>query len=158
MNTGRCKIIIGSIIVAMALASSAVHAQPSCPADGKEKGWAEKKEVKRQELYKELNVTEEQKKALEENKNKHREEMKALFTQEKEKRALISQELQKGALDMARINQINDELKKLQAQMSDQRLERILEVRRILTPDQFKKFISKIEERANRSKDKFKGK
>ena len=48
---------------------------------------------------------------------------------------------------MEKIDQINGDLKKMMAQMLDYRLERILEVRKILTPEQFKKFTSQVESR-----------
>ena len=60
---------------------------------------------------------------------------------------MIRQELQKDQLNMDSINQINSELKNLQAQILDRRLEGILEVRKVLTPEQFKKFTDRTEER-----------
>ena len=81
---------------------------------------------------------------LDENKSKHREGMKAFFNAIKGTRDSMRRELQKEKLDMAKINQINDEMKKLEAQMSDRRLEGILEVRKILSPEQFKKFTEKM--------------
>lgn len=156
MNIKKINLIAVSVITMLALVSPAIYAQGGADS-GKEKEWAQKKEARRQELYKELNLSKEQKKALEENKNKHREQMKALFNEMKEKRSLAQQELQKDALDMAKINQANNDLKKLQAQMLDYRLQHILEVRNILTPEQFKKFMVRMEEKMGRFKNKHKG-
>lgn len=156
MNIKKFNIIAVSVITMLALVSPAIYAQ-GCAYSDKEKVWVQKKEAKRQELYKELNVSEEQRKALEENKNKHREQMKALFNEMKEKKTLIRQELQKDTLDMAKINQVNGDLKKLQAQMLDYRLQHVLEVRKILTPEQFKKFMAKMEEKMGHFKNKHKG-
>lgn len=152
------KTIIVSVVSVLMLLSGVSYAQPSGGTDTKqEKAWAEKKEARRQELYKDLNLSDEQKKALEENKSKGREQMKALFTDMRAKREAIRQELQKDTLDMAKIDQINGELKNLQAQLLDHRLEHILAVRKILTPEQFKKFISKMEEKSQEWKGKHKG-
>ena len=60
------------------------------------------------------------------------------------------------ALNIGKITQINNELKILSAQMLDRKLEGILEVRKILTPEQFKKFMTKTEgwhERFGRKRD-----
>lgn len=114
---------------------------------------ADKMESRRQEMYKDLNLSDAQKQELEASRNKTREEMKAIFAASKESRAALSRELQKEKLDMGRISQINGELKKLNAQMFDYRLRSILEVRKILTPEQFKTFTKKTEERI-RHKDK----
>lgn len=157
MNTKKIGVIAVSLIAILALASSAACAQSSGASGEQKKAFMEKKEAKRQELYKELNLSEEQKKLLEENRNKHKERMKTLFAGMKEKMTFMRQELQKDTLDTAKINQTNNELKKLQTDMLDYRLDRILEVRKILTPEQFKKFMSKIEEPAGRFKNKHKG-
>ncbi len=141
------KINMLLVVCVLALCSPAIYAYPNDTGHARGKEFKEKVEAKRQELYKDLNLTDQQKRALEENKNKRREQTKALFNEMKEKRQLLSQELQKDELNMEKINQANNELKNLQAQMLDNRLASILEVRKILTPEQFKKFIGKMEER-----------
>jgi Spy/CpxP family protein refolding chaperone len=111
----------------------------------------------RDQIYKDLNLTAEQKKLLDENKNQNRQEMKALFQSIKDKRALLQQELQKDQLDMGKINQIQGEMKEFQGKMLDRRLTGILEVRKILTPEQFKKFLSHTDEHQGHSKSQPKG-
>ena len=145
------KIIALLIIGALVMSSGALYAAGD-KCDQGEKGARGNAIAARHNIYKDLNLTEEQKKMLEENKAKHKEEMKTLFAAMKETRISMRQELQKETLDMAKINQINDELKKLQAQTVDHRLESVLVVRKILSPDQFKKFMSKMEEKAEHFK------
>ena len=101
-----------------------------------------------------LNLSDTQKKLLEENKKVRREEMKSLFSQMKEKKEAIRNELQKAELNIGKITQINNELKILSAQMLDHKLEGILEVRKILTPEQFKKFMAKMGQRQEHFKEK----
>ena len=72
--------------------------------------------------------------------------MKALFNDIETQEAAMKQELQKQNLDTGKIDQLNNELKKLQSQLLDQRLAATLEVRKILSPEQFKKFMAKMEE------------
>ena len=112
---------------------------------------AGKMQAKRQGFYSELGLSEGQKKLLEENRNKHKEESKALFSQSKEKMALLRQELQEEPLNTGKIYQTNNELKKLQSEVLDNRVERIMEVRKILTAEQFKKFLAKIDKRQGKS-------
>ena len=148
----KLKSMLFSIALILALSAPAVYAQPGEAESGQKKPVQEKMEARHQEFYKDLDLSDSQKKLLEENKNNHRDQMKAMLDQIKDKKASIRQELQKDTLNMARINQINDELKKLEDRMLDYRLERILEVRKILTPEQFKKFITKMEAGGGRFK------
>ncbi len=156
MNVKRIKIIVLSIAALLTVSSPVLYAY-SCSDKScrQEKGVKCKMETGRQGIYKDLNLSDEQNKALEENKNKHRDGMKALFGEVKEKKASIRGELQKGELDMAKITQLNNDLKKLEAQMLDRKLEGILEVRKILTPEQFKKFMAKMEKKTGHFKPNF---
>ena len=102
--------------------------------------WHEMKEKRTQKIYAQLNLTDEQKKQLEDNKQKNREQKKALFKQMKSSKETLVQEFMKPDLDMNKINAIHAQIKALQAQMADNRMGSILAVRKILTPEQFKKF------------------
>lgn len=101
----------------------------------------EHREKKIQEIYAQLDLTDEQKKVLENNKTLSRQQMKTLFESMKPLRDSLNQELMKADLDMNRINEIQSQIKAVQSQIADNRLNSILEVRRILTPEQFAKFI-----------------
>lgn len=149
------KIVASAVIAAVLLASSAVYAYDPAAECTQKKAFAEKKEAKKEALYKNLNLTEEQKKALEANKTQTREQVKVLYQQVKDKTAMLRQELQGDTLNMDKINQINGELKNLQAQILDQKLQGILGVRKILTPEQFKKFMAEIQLRAKNGKNKW---
>lgn len=87
-----------------------------------------------------LNLTEEQKKQLEGNWQKEREAMKIIFEQIKSNREALDQELAKLTPDMNKINDLQSQWKTLQSQMADNRLNSTLEVKKILTPEQFTKF------------------
>ncbi len=99
-----------------------------------------KMDEKMAEVHKELGVTPEQEQKLKEYREKNHEQMKALQEQLKQKRDAIRQELEKADFNEAQVKTIHNELKSLLSQKEDLRLEGILEVRKILTPDQFKKF------------------
>ena len=98
-------------------------------------------EEKRQNIWDQLNLTPEQKKQLEENKAKNREAMKAVFEKMKSYRESLKTELMKPELDMNKINGIQAQIKALQSQMVDDRLNSILGVRSVLTREQFEKFL-----------------
>jgi Spy/CpxP family protein refolding chaperone len=154
--TRRNQLRIMCLMVPLLLATPAVFATP--PDNGPEGDKVTAENGPRKDwMDKDLNLTEDQKKMLEANKNQNREGMKTLFQSIKEKRSLIREELQKSQLDIGKINQIQGELKELQAKMLDHRLEGILEVRKILTPEQFKKFMANMEEHKGRNKNHPKG-
>lgn len=134
-------LVIGALVAAAPLA----YAGPGPDKEGRSKEWKEKWEAKRQKLYEQLQLTDEQKKALDENKKQSRENRKSAAKAMKDNMDLIRQELQKPELDMARITQIQNELKASQIRMLDARLDGILAARKILTPEQFSKFMEKME-------------
>ena len=143
--------MVGALI---GLSVSVIYAAPAIPATQQKEAFVKKMDTKRQKIYNDLGLTEEQRRLLEENKNRHREQTKALFTQLCQKMNALRQELEKSELNMQEIYQVNNELKQLQTQMLDNRLERILEVRKILTPEQFRKFEDKMNERMEHFKNK----
>jgi len=93
-----------------------------------------------QEIYKQLDLTDEQKKQLEANKQQHRTVMESVRRELKSDKEALRAELMKPQLDMSRINSIHHQIKDLQNQMEDNKLNSILAVRSILTPEQFSKF------------------
>jgi len=93
-----------------------------------------------QDIYKQLHLTETQKKQLEDNKIQHRANMKAVREQMRACRQVFQQELMKPQLDMNKINELHRRLKTLESQMADDRLNSVLTVRSILTPQQFSEF------------------
>jgi Spy/CpxP family protein refolding chaperone len=95
-----------------------------------------------QEIYSQLNLTDDQKKQLEANKQQHRAKMESARQVMKANREALQEELMKTQLDMPRIEEIHGQIKSLQAQMEDVKLNSILAVRAILTPEQYSKFIS----------------
>jgi len=98
-----------------------------------------------QEIFNQLNLTDDQKKQLETNKQQHRAKMETSRQEMKTYREALKDELMKPQLDMAKVSQIHGQLKTLQAQMEDDKLASILAVRAILTPEQYLKFIGLME-------------
>jgi Spy/CpxP family protein refolding chaperone len=91
-------------------------------------------------LYERLNLTEKQRVQLEENRKRHHESMKALSDQLVFMRQQLNQALEKSVLDKGEIAQIKARMDRLQSELSDLRLKGILDVRAILTPEQYEIF------------------
>ena len=136
--------VIAFVILGLVIASNSFAADKSCAQD-KESAVSGEKHKKmeggRQKVWDQLNLTPEQKKQLEENKAKNKETMKATFEKMKSAKESLKAELMKPALDMNKINNIQSQVKALQNQMTDNRLSSMLEVRKVLTREQFEKFL-----------------
>ena len=63
--------------------------------------------------------------------------MKSVFEQIKSNREEFSAEITKPAVDMNKINDIQTKFKAVQAQMADNQLNMVLEIKKIMTPEQF---------------------
>ncbi len=95
-----------------------------------------------QEIYNQLNLTDDQKKQLEANKEDHRAKMELARQALKSDKEAIHQELMKAQLDMPKITVLHEEIKTVLSQIEDEKLSSILAVRAILTPEQFLKFVT----------------
>lgn len=121
------------------------------PAYAQAQGAAQEKAPEHSEkIFGQLNLSDKQKQAMEANKAAHRGKMKQNIEKMKTLREVFNTELMKPNLDTNKINVLQKQFKSLQGQIADDRLDSILEVRKILTPDQFAKFISLVKEHEKR--------
>ncbi|MEW5802537.1 MAG: Spy/CpxP family protein refolding chaperone [bacterium] len=95
-------------------------------------------------IYQQLNLSPEQDRQLQVRRNEHRKQAEELNKRMRAKREELKQELQKQELDREKINRLHAEFKVLLGQREDHRLEKILEVRKILTPEQLTRFLELI--------------
>ncbi|MDE2221645.1 MAG: periplasmic heavy metal sensor [Candidatus Omnitrophica bacterium] len=126
---------VGMWMLAMLPLAQAQNAPPQPPPNAR-------MERHIQEVFSRLNLTDEQKKELEANKQQHRSVMLEEHRQMKAAREALREELMKPQLDMAKIHRLHDRIKTVVARMEDERLSSILGVRVILTPEQFNKFLN----------------
>jgi Spy/CpxP family protein refolding chaperone len=140
------------------LASASAYAgeqcRPDCRGHSHSEKWDWKGERLENKIYKDLKLTAEQKKLLEENKKANRERAKACFEKMRLSKAELNQALMQKELDMSKINQIQSQIKALQTEMVDDRLNSVLEIRKVLTPEQFSQFISFTEKHGKREHKK----
>ncbi|MDD4899050.1 MAG: periplasmic heavy metal sensor [Candidatus Omnitrophica bacterium] len=144
MITEREKIFVAVTVVLLAVLAYFFFASSQAPYSRQEKGFGSfgRMHPGGERFFKSLGLTSEQQMMLEQNRNKHREISGILFAQTNEKREAIRQELQKEQLNKGKILQLATELKAIQAQIVDEKISGMLEVRKIVTPAQFNQFIS----------------
>jgi Spy/CpxP family protein refolding chaperone len=94
----------------------------------------------KERVYKELNLTPEQQKKLDDNRNAQKEEMARLLSTVKEKRTQLQEALKNPTATIASAEPLVQEIKSLQGQLIDYRIKGIFMVKEILTPEQFAKF------------------
>jgi Spy/CpxP family protein refolding chaperone len=105
-------------------------------------------------VLKELNLTEEQKDRLKQNRNAQHEKMKDLRTQLIKKHAELKDKLSNPDVQRASVEPIATELKDLQAKIMDCRLDGVFAVKEILTPEQYAKFQEKMKEKVENRKER----
>ena len=133
------KVLFGFMGAYLLMALLSAHAENGGPEGSSSKGHFEQHI---QEIYSQLNLSDDQKKQLEANKQQHRVKMESIRQGMKSGREAFQQELMRPQLDMPKINALHLQTKSLQSQMADERLSSILAVRSILTTGQFAKFVS----------------
>jgi len=137
--------LTGLMIAAMVLSSSIVYADNGgnfSTGSDSFKGGQECHHGKHHVMARVLNLTEDQQKQLKAIKQKQRETMKSTFEAIKSNREAFNAEIVKAAPDMNKINELQNQLKTIQSQMADNQLNSVLEIKKIMTPEQFAGFMT----------------
>ncbi len=100
----------------------------------------EEREARREKFHQQLGLTAEQEAQLTSGRKAHRAKMDELREALQAKRKDLADELAKPDLNTAQVNALKEEIKGLHNQQVDERVNSILAVRNILTPEQFAKF------------------
>lgn len=111
----------------------------------------------REHFSKELNLTPEQQNKLTENRKAQYEKMTQLRKAMSEKEAKLREALKAPGVTKASVEPIANEIKSLQAQLIENRIDGILAVRQILTPEQAAKFDQMAEKHKKNRGEKVKG-
>lgn len=133
-------IIMGLVFILGAAGLVSAEEQVSGGKEGRK--WHQQREGA-EKFFEELGLSEEQKvrlKEIRQNSEKSREHLRALMN---EKRQQLTSALQSANLNEQEVTRIHNELKGLKNQQEDQRLAFILEIRKVLTAEQFVKFDQK---------------
>jgi Spy/CpxP family protein refolding chaperone len=97
------------------------------------------------EIYERLQLTERQKELLEANRMQYHDQINSLNQTLTQLRQQLNMELEKRQLDRNRINTLKSRIDRLQAQLTDIRLQSIMAIRDILTPEQYEIFSEMME-------------
>ena len=95
------------------------------------------------DIFKGLNLTADQQKQMQSLFEKQRTEEKKDFERIKELEGKLDEEFLKDRPDESKIKAATNDIKKIQTKLLDKHFDRLFDLRKILTPEQFKKFIEK---------------
>ena len=151
----KMKIVLKGTVLIMAAAVILTAA----PAYAEYEGTGNQERTqKRQEAFEnlvdELGLGKEQVDQLKAHRAKKREVNKELFMALKDERKKLKEELEKPESDKRAIKAIAKNIKKMQADLVDKKIDSVLEVKSILTPEQFIQFKEKLEKVHRRKKDR----
>ncbi len=128
-------------IIGVLILSSNVYSQPTGDSHSGREAMSEKMRARMLEVFKQLDLNPEQEIQLNAHRKRHREQGQEIRKSIRAKREEMREELLKQELSMEKINKIHSELKNLRSKKADHRLEGILKVRKILTTEQFVRFM-----------------
>ena len=132
-----------SIAIALAVSLSLAPVTNSFGQESEQKG--KMRGERFEAMVKELNLTPEQQLQIASLKNKEKESGVDLMQKMKDCRMRLSQELDKGSIDKAKVYSNIAEMKELIGKRIEQRVDRIIALKEILTPEQFKAFSAKMD-------------
>jgi len=152
----KTAIFLGAILILVSSSMSYAEGAEGGEAKGHFKADHEermKEKTKRfDDMAQQLGLSPEQQEQMKEQRKQGRENKKALYGQLKEKHKELRQELQKAVSDDNEITRITSEMKDINSQLIDQRVESIRGMKSILTPEQYEKFKEKTAEMKERHK------
>jgi Spy/CpxP family protein refolding chaperone len=122
------------------LAGSTAYSVPPEGSSENFQEWEKRKEARMKEVHRQLQLTPEQEKRLEEHRQVHREDSRKLHEEMRLKRDELRRELEKADFDAQKVKTVYADIKDIHNKIADHRLNGILEVRKVLSPEQFKKF------------------
>jgi Spy/CpxP family protein refolding chaperone len=142
-----------AVAVALSIASLPAYAGPvwakedACGGGGKKGGHF-------QSLIDKLDITDEQKETLMEQREEHWKKMKDLREAMNENRQDLREELLKDDYSKTAVKRTVREMKGIQGDMIEQRVDHFLQMKEVLTPEQYRKFTELAEKKRKRSKGK----
>ena len=111
----------------------------------------------KEDIFKQLNLTPEQQQKLGENRKAQREKMAQLLQAVKEKREELRKDLESATVTRDAVQPLVSDIKSLEAQLVDNRVNGIFAVKEILTPEQFAQFSQIMEKRKDGMAKRFQG-
>ena len=134
-----CTAMIGSLI----LIPFSLSARPSS-----DEGFrvARRDSAKGGSLMDQLRLTPQQQETLMKRREEQRGIRQEMRRQLQEKRAALQEEIGRTQSDAAKIGRLTQDIKALQSRQLDEKVEELMELKRVLTPQQYQKFQEKVRE------------
>ena len=149
MKTKNCIKATLVIITLVLFSPSVVHAGWFTEKKG---NYEAKKKDRIEKFAKELGLTQKQQDQLKAQKEDGKAAMEDIRTKMQQKRKELKAELEKDVVDNAKIDSIINDTTALTTQMLRNKVNQMLATKQILTPEQFKKFQEKMEEKKEHMK------
>lgn len=108
-------------------------------------------------MFKDLKLTADQEKQMQSLFERQKTEEKKDFEKIKEFQGKLDDEFLKDRPDESRIKSIANDIKQIQTKLLDKHFDRLFALRKVLTPEQFKKFIEKGRKMRSKKDGGFKG-
>ena len=118
--------------------------EPKGNETNKKEGW---EHSKKNDMFRELNLTKEQEAKLGEFRKANEVQRSTIINALKDDREGLRNELNKGDSNPKEIERLSSEIKRLQGEMLDLHIKSVLNMKQVLTPEQFKQFQEKAKEK-----------
>ena len=152
------KTMILAGIISLACFISSVSAQPQeagkQPQEANKQAFKQKKQEAMENLAKELGLTAEQQAQLKEQRAQQQKQAQAARENLIAKNKELKQELEKPVVDAAKVNSLVNEISALKGQQLQLQVGSVIAMKKILTPEQYKKMETKRQERQNHMEQK----
>ena len=144
MDQKRKVLVIAAVF--MLVAGGAAQARPAGDGQAGRMEKARLMQERHEAMVKELGLSDEQQQKIQQHRTDMKADRQAVRQALRDKRDKMRQALEQPELDMVLIQQIQGEIKALIIQREDDRLAGVLQMRQILTPEQFAQFHVKMKE------------
>ncbi|MFH1655666.1 MAG: periplasmic heavy metal sensor [Candidatus Omnitrophota bacterium] len=144
MNARTKKILILAGVISLVCFVTSVFAQPF---EDTPKEFGEERKQAIENFTEELELTQEQQEQIKEQRAEKRKQAERIREQLKAKNQELRQELEKEEVDEVKVQVLIAEINDLQAKQLQQRVEGVLKMKEILTPEQHEKLKAKMQEK-----------
>ncbi len=140
-GTHRIIVVAAVAVLSLVLTGVSFAAAPF----QKERGMSH--ECREKEMSKALNLTAQQEQQIRELQKSNFERAKQLRDELRDKRNALGEELNKQSSDMNKVKALAADIKDIEGRLIDQRVESVIKMKEILTPEQYQKFQNTMKER-----------
>lgn len=141
------KILVYTLAAVLILSSSAAYAYHPDDKDGRREEMRKKHEQVMDNLIQELGLSRQQQNEINKQRQEHKAAREGLREKIQARRELLKEELQKDTVDRGKVYTLVDQITQLKGQMYRLKVDGILGMRDILTPEQYKDFKTRMDQK-----------